>query len=338
MRTAVIGLGRMGLRHLKIVADSGADVVGVVDPRDQARDQAMAEFSLPATRCFADAATMLKTARPECVVIATTAPSHADLACRAATLGVRYILCEKPMAVSLAQCDAMLAACAESGAKLAINHQMRFMEQYTRSKTIIESDAFGGLGSATVIAGNFGLAMNGTHYFEAFRYITGEPVTTVSARFSAETVPNPRGAQFVDRAGTVRLETASGKRFYLDASADQGHGMIAIYAGRHGRLTIDELTGRAHLVMRRPEHRAMSTIRYGMPWEEEEFSIAPADAVEPSRAVFTALLAGEDFPNATIARQAVEVLVACYRSDEQDGRIVHLDRDQLPRDRVFPWA
>src|SRR6202011_1760635 len=137
----------------------------------------------------------------------------------------------------------------------AINHQMRFMEQYTRSKAIVHSEAFGRLGSVTVVAGNFGLAMNGIHYFEMFRFITDEPTIAVSARFSSETVPNPRGPQFVDRAGTIRLETPSGARFYMDASADQGHGMQVVYAGRHGRLTVDELAGHATLVARRPEHR-----------------------------------------------------------------------------------
>jgi predicted dehydrogenase len=64
----------------------------------------------------------------------------------------------------------MIRACEQQGAQLAINHQMHFMEQYTSPKAIIESDAFGGLRSATVVAGNFGMGMNGLHYFEMFRF------------------------------------------------------------------------------------------------------------------------------------------------------------------------
>jgi predicted dehydrogenase len=338
MKTALIGLGRMGLRHLKILRESGLELVGVADSRAEAVAQAQAEFALPASLCFAAADTMFERVHADCIVIATTAPDHCGLTLRAVAAGATHILCEKPMAVSLRQCDAMVDACARAGTKLAVNHQMRFMEQYARPKAIVRSAAFGGLGGVTVIAGNFGLAMNGTHYVEMFRYMTDEPALLVSARFSSDAVPNPRGPQFVDRAGTIRVETGSGKRFYLDASTDQGHGMEVIYAGRHGRLTVDELAGRAMLVQRRSEHRDAPTTRYGMPWVEEEFALIPADAVEPTRAVFNALITGSDFPNGVDARCAVEVLVAAYLSDEQDGRTLHLGRDVLPRDRVFPWA
>ena len=170
------------------------------------------------------------------MVVATTAPSHADFVCLAAKNGAKAILCEKPMAVSLADCDRMIEACAASGTRLAINHQMRFMEQYTKAKEIVEGASFGGLASATVVAGNFGIAMNGSHYFEMFRYLTDEMPVQVAAWFSADTVANPRGVQFEDRAGNVRITTAKGRRFYLDASTDQGHGMHVTYAGPYGRL------------------------------------------------------------------------------------------------------
>lgn len=338
MKVAVIGLGRMGLRHLQIVSELNCEIAAIVDPRRPARAEAQAAFGLPPEICFADAEGMFDQVRPDCVIVATTAPSHAQLTCLAAARGASHVLCEKPMAVSIAQCDSMLAACLAAGTKLAVNHQMRFMEQYTTPKSIIGSDTFGELGGITVSAGNFGLAMNGTHYFEMFRFITGERVSLVNARFSAGSVVNPRGAEFEDRAGTVRLETPSGKRCYLDASADQGHGMQVVYAGRRGQLTVDELAGKMRLVARNPEHRDLPTTRYGMAWEERQIAIKPTDAFEPTRAVFKSLLTGDDFPDGLAGRQAVEILVACYVSDEQDGRTIHLDHETLPRDRAFPWA
>ena len=87
---------------------------------------------------------------------------------------------------------------------------MRFMEQYTKAKEIVEDASFGGLASATVVAGNFGIAMNGSHYFEMFRYLADEMPAKVAAWFSSETVANPRGAQFEDRAGSVRITTGEG--------------------------------------------------------------------------------------------------------------------------------
>jgi len=328
----------MGLRHLQVLKDLNLDVVGVSDVQEAARAKAGTDFGLSPSALFTDARDMIERTKPELVVVATTAPSHAEIVCLAACKGAKAILCEKPMATSLADCDRMIEVCATSGTRLAVNHQMRFMEQYTKPKALIEDEAFGGLGSVSVVAGNFGMAMNGSHYFEMFRYLTDEMPATVSAWFSSETVPNPRGAQFEDRAGTVRITTKKGRRFYMDASTDQGHGMHVIYAGPFGRLEVDELAGRAHLVVRKAENRTMPTTRYSCSADERDMAIAPADAVAPTKAVLSALLAGENYPDGAVGRMAVEVLVAAYASHEQGGRTIDLASAKLPRERIFPWA
>ena len=80
-----------------------------------------------------------------------------------------------------------------------------------------------------VSAGNFGMAMNSIHYFEAFRFLADEAPLSVSAWFDDELLSNPRGPQFQDVSGCVRVTTSSGHRLYIDASADQGHGMQVTY-------------------------------------------------------------------------------------------------------------
>jgi len=275
--------------------------------------------------------------RPEIVIVATTAPTHARFTELAAAAGARYILCEKPMATSLADCERMRETCARHGARLAINHQMRFMEQYSAPRRLLESEAFGGFRSATVVAGNFGLAMNGTHYVEAFRYLAGEPPVEAVAWFSEARLANPRGPEFEDRAGTIRLTTASGHRLYLDASDDQGHGLTAIYAAVYGQVIVDELAGELAWIARRPEHRDAPTTRYAMPWERGTAAIAPASILAPTRAVLDALLDDGDFPTGEDGQIAVAALVAAHLSAEGAGRPIAID-DQLPRDRVFPWA
>ena len=338
MKAALVGLGRMGLRHLAVLRDLGLDVVGTADLQEAAREKARSDFALPASALFADAREMVERLRPDLLVVATTAPAHAELVCLAAKNGARAILCEKPMAASLAECDRMIDACKASGTRLAVNHQMRFMEQYTVPRSIVQDGSFGGLSSINVVAGNFGLANNGSHYFEMMRYVSGEMPATVTAWLSAESVPNPRGPQFEDRGGAVRLTTATGKRFYMDAGTDQGHGMHVTYAGRNGRLDVDELAGKARLVLRKAEHSAEPTTRYGMPWEEREISIAPADSVAPTRAVLAALLADKDYPDGAVGRMAVGVLVAAHLSHERGGVGIDLASAKLPRERTFSWA
>ena len=337
MKAAVIGAGRMGRRHLQVVRALGLELVGLADAQKPALEAATREDAVPADLTYTDVASLLEERQPECVIVATTAPSHAEFTCQAAEAGARLVLCEKPMAVSLAECDRMLQVCRDQGTRLGVNHQMRFMEQYTAPKELLDSDAFGGLRSVLVAAGNFGLAMNGTHYFEMFRFMAEEPPETVTAWFSAGAVPNPRGAEFQDRAGSVRMETASGVRFYMDVSDDQGHGVKVAYSARYGQITVDELAGVMVVDVRQDEHRPLPTTRYGMPNRREARHIRPADAVAPTRAVLEALVRGKDYPSGEDGRLAVAALVAAYVSDESGHAAVRIDKT-LPAERTFPWA
>lgn len=338
MKTVVLGAGRMGRRHMQVVRDLGLDLVGICDQNPEALVLASKEQGVPLELHFDDVPTLLKCIRPECVIVATTAPSHAEYTCMAVEAGAKFILCEKPMAVSLAECDRMIEVCAHYGAQLAINHQMRFMEQYTEPKRIFQSDAFGGLQTMTVVAGNIGMAMNGLHNFEAFRLMTDEAPAEVTGWFSPEKVSNPRGPQYEDQGGSVRLVTASGKRFYMEIGADQGHGDYVIYAGRWGQLVVDELAGTMTLSVREEQYRNLPTTRYGMPAVHSIITILPADAVAPSRAVLDALLKGNGPPSGEDGRSAIATLIAAYISNENGHRTVELDETEEHRDRRFPWA
>lgn len=328
----------MGRRHIQVVRDLGLNLVGICDLNFEALSLATEEHNVSSELHFTEVRHLLKQVEAECVIIATTAPTHCEYTCLAAESGAKYVLCEKPMAVSLAECDKMLEVCAHYGTELAVNHPMRFMEQYTEAKRIIESDGFGGLCSITVVGGNFGMAMNGPHYFELFRYMTDEAPVEVSAWFSPGKVPNPRGPQFEDHAGAVRLTSASGKRCYMEISADQGHGAHVIYAGPYGQLVLDQLAGNVKVITRDEEYRNLPSTRYGMPAMEKNFKIQPADVIGPSRAVLAALLNKTNFPSGEDGRLAVSVLVGAYISDENGHRPVRINEEPLPRERVFPWA
>ncbi len=338
MRTAVIGAGRMGRRHIQVIRDLGLELVGVADSRRSSLEEARREHGFGDDLLFQDGLQLLASRRPDVVIVATTAPGHAPLTCAAARAGAKAILCEKPMAISLAQCDEMIETCRRYGARLAVNHQMRVMEQYTAAKAVIESPEFGGWSSITVVAGNFGAAMNGTHYFELLRWLAGEEPATVAAWFSAEAVPSPRGPEFSDRAGSIRVTTRSGRRLYLEIGADQGHGVRVVYAGRWGIAVADELKGTLLVSTRAPEHRDLPTTRYGMPSIDRKIEVAPADAVTPSRKVLERLLEGRDYPTGEDGRTALATLVAAFVSNESGHQPVSVDLGALPRDRSFDYA
>ena len=337
MKVCVIGVGRMGRRHITAARNVGFELAGVFDQSPEALSTTLDECNVEKAMAFDDVGRMLVVAHPDAVVVSTTAPSHCEFVCAAATTGARYILCEKPMASSLEECDRMIAACHAAGARLAVNHQMRFMEQYTEIKALIDTPEFGGLRAMVVTASNFGLAMNGSHYFEAFRYLAGETVADISCWFDPNSVPNPRGPQYIDRSGQLRGISASGVRLVMEFGADLGHGIEVVYGCRNGQIVVDELAGFVRAVYRMPEYRDLPTTRYGMPANEFQRKIAQADVIKPTEDLWRAMLADGSYPDGASGRHAVAVLVAANLSSENDGRSVTLDHG-LPLERKFMWA
>jgi predicted dehydrogenase len=338
MRASVVGLGRMGMRHVEVLQGLGMTIVGIADQNAEAVAAARDIIGTDTLQGFADGIEMLGATRPEAVVIATTAPAHFPLVKAAVEAGARYILCEKPIAISLAEAEEMVALCNDAGVMLSINHQMRFMDNFTEAKRLAESEELGGLVSMVVAGSNFGLAMNGSHYFEAFRWITGAPVTHVSGWLEPEILPNPRGPQFEDRSGRVLARNAAGQTLYMDVSSKAGWGVCVTYICRYGQIFIDELLGEMRVVAREAEYRDLPTARYGMPVERRQETITPADSLTPTRAVWQAMLAGHDYPTGEDGLAAIRCLVAMHISDEAGGTAIPVEAASTARERRFAWA
>jgi predicted dehydrogenase len=336
----LIGAGRMGMAHMQAARNLGFHPAAICDMSEANRAKAAAAAGdLSGDRLFADAAGMFAAHRDaELVVIATTADSHRVLVEHAAGSGARNILCEKPMATSVADCDAMIAACEASGSRLAINHQMRFMAQYTVVRDELTAGRLGPLASMTVTAGCFGLAMNGSHYCEAFAWLTGSPIVSATAWFSGAPFNNPRGPQFFDQAGEMRFVSADGRRLLLNIGSDQGHGMTAMYATQFGHMFVDEFEGLAYVTTRKPEHQQMPMTRYGMPWDRSERRFAQADNVGPTEAVMRALLAADDYPSGGDGRRVVAALAAAYKSAATGNIPVNVAELGAFGEQHFPWA
>ena len=337
MKIALIGSGRMGRRHISAIQMLGHEIFGVVDFNPQCLELAQKENGVPADKCHDNSGELFSRGIPDGLVVATTADYHHSLVIDAARRGVKFILVEKPMAVSVQQCQEMIQVCREEGATLGVNHQMRFMEQYTLTKGKSESEDLGGFCSMNVVAGNMGLAMNCSHFFEAFRYFTGERILSVNAWLSRYDLPNPRGYQFRDKSGVVRANSQSGKRLFIDCGGDQGNGIFVVYGCRFGQIRLDELTGDYTVMCRKHGDRELPTTRYGMPSEYYGSKIQGAEVVESSARVLESLLNRKDYVTGEDGLHAVKVLAACYKSNAHNGAEVQVD--DLDNDTtVFPWA
>lgn len=140
LRTALLGCGKVGQIHataLKELPES--ELVAVCDANAE-RAAAFAERF--GGRAFTDVQELLAASGAQAIVIGTPHPLHAEPAIRALEAGV-HVLVEKPMAASLADCDAMLAAAKRSGAVLAVISQRRLYEPVLRMKAAIDAGKIG---------------------------------------------------------------------------------------------------------------------------------------------------------------------------------------------------
>lgn len=337
-RVGIIGLGRMGIRHLEAVKKMGMDICGLVDTSATALSDAAEKFSISNDCCFNTARDMLVAMKPDAVVIATTAPTHAEYTILCAQNNVKYILCEKPMALSLDEANAMTDACDHYGAKLAINHQMMFLPQYTEIKNMIASDNFGPLSSIIVSGSNFGLAMNVSHYFEMFRFLTNSDIKNIQAWFENEKVFNPRGEQFEDYSGSLMAHNSIGTKMYVDFSAKAGHGLQVIYIFKYGQVIVDELSGFVRTICRKDEFKDLPTTRYGMPAEITQYEIQPFEMIDSTIMVWNAMLSSSEFPNDGVGSHAMNCLVAAIESHENNNIPISTDKISIEQARKFKWA
>lgn len=121
VRIAVIGVGALGRHHARLLAAlPGAQLVAVVDT-----DRGRAEEVAKAAGCQALVSVADLPAALDAVSVAVPTEAHAELAVPFLDRGVA-VLVEKPIARTLAEADAMIAAAERSGALLATGHTERF--------------------------------------------------------------------------------------------------------------------------------------------------------------------------------------------------------------------
>ncbi|SAK79116.1 Gfo/Idh/MocA family protein [Caballeronia ptereochthonis] len=142
LKLGIAGLGRaFSLMLPTFLADTRVKLVGACDPRETARAQFEADFDAPT---FDDIEALARMPDIDAIYIASPHQFHAAHTRIAARHG-RHVLVEKPMALSLAECDDMIAACREAGVHLIVGHCHSFDTPYLRTRELIASGAFGGV-------------------------------------------------------------------------------------------------------------------------------------------------------------------------------------------------
>lgn len=141
MRCGVIGLGLMGQTHVDVLRQHPYFALTAVASRNPAKRKVAEEVG---SRWFKSAEEMIANRVVEVIVIATPHWQHAELAIAALRAGL-HVVCEKPLAVTVAQADAVLRAARGSKGILTAIFQRRFEPVYQRAKALLASGELGSI-------------------------------------------------------------------------------------------------------------------------------------------------------------------------------------------------
>jgi phthalate 4,5-cis-dihydrodiol dehydrogenase len=140
LRVGVAGLGRAFTVMLPtLTADPRIALVAAADPRAQARQLFAAQFS---ARAYESIEALCADPAVEIVYVATPHQYHAAHAVLAAEHG-KHLLIEKPLALTLDECAAIIEAARRAGVRLVVGHSHSFDAPVRRLRALIDSGAFG---------------------------------------------------------------------------------------------------------------------------------------------------------------------------------------------------
>ncbi|TDY42174.1 putative dehydrogenase [Alicyclobacillus sacchari] len=143
MNVAVIGTGSISSKHIEgyMSFPNRCQIVAVCDIYVDKAEKSIEDYHVNAS-AVADYKQLLNNPDIDLVSICTPPSTHAEIAIDFLKAG-KHVLVEKPMAASLAECDAMIAAANESGRILSVIAQNRFRTPWMKLKQVLDENVAG---------------------------------------------------------------------------------------------------------------------------------------------------------------------------------------------------
>ena len=141
LRVGVIGLGYWGPNYARVLSElPAADLVAACDLSEDAISPLAARY--PAARMGRDPRTILEADDVDAVVVATPTSTHYALT-RAALDAGKHVLCEKPLASTVAQCDELIAAAKRARRVLFVGHTFIFNPAVRQMRELVAAGELG---------------------------------------------------------------------------------------------------------------------------------------------------------------------------------------------------
>jgi scyllo-inositol 2-dehydrogenase (NAD+) len=323
---AVVGAGRVGSVHAANLTEyvPDAKVTTVIDGDGEAAGRLAKRIGRG--ECHATLEAALEGADFDAVVISTPTFTHRDLAVRAAE-GGKHVFCEKPMALTVEECDDMISTAEGSGVVLQIGFMRRFQAEFVEAWRRISAGVIGEpmlIKSLTRGPGlpppwawdlrksNGMLAEVNSHDFDCVRWLVGSDVERVYVE-TANKKGAARGVEsldFYDNA-VVSLRFACGAIGTIDGTcpADYGYDARVEVVGSEGLLVIGDLCGQPIVEARDREVGSVTPLHRSWP---ERFEQGYRDEIRSFVAV--ALNSGQPTVTGEDGRHAVRAVLAANRS------------------------
>ncbi len=246
-RIAIIGAGVMGKDHAKIVVEDlpGATLQVVCD-LDAERARLVAD-SLGAADASTDALAVIGRRDVDAVIVASPDSTHASLSKACVSAG-KYVLCEKPLSQSSAECLDVMETEKTAGRKFIL---LGFMRRYDRTYTEMRMALNNGTIGRALMMHNFhrnvaiptsdftsmmAITNSAPHEFDIVRYVLGSECSSISAF-------RPRRSDAVVAPVFLVVETDTGQiaTIEINNSAGYGYDVRAELVGEKGSVASNDL-------------------------------------------------------------------------------------------------
>jgi predicted dehydrogenase len=356
---SLIGCGRISFKHIEAFVKNADNMVLVAlcdlvlsRAEEKAKEYQMHTVGVNVA-VYTDYQTMLAECKPDIVAIATESGKHKDIAIDCLNAGC-HVICEKPIALSTKDADAMNEAAKRAGKKLAVCFQNRFNAPVQKLRTALEARRFGRLLHGMVQvrwnrneayyaeapwrgtwAMDGGILMNQcTHGIDLLQWMLGEDAVRVQAqtrRFLRPIEAEDFGAAIVEfRNGSVGIIEGSADVYpsnlneTLSIFGEKGSvviGGLAVNKLETWRFSDADAVGDTEDTVLNPHEKNPPTV-YGF-GHEALFK----DFVEALNQNRDPLITGEK------GKKALEIILAIYKS-QKTGKPVDLPCDFSTREMI----
>jgi predicted dehydrogenase len=227
-RVALFGSGWVQDFHARaVLAHPTAELVAVANWRPESAAKLAERYGIP--RVASDWEALAGDPGVDAAIVATPNALHAPQAIALLRNG-KHVMVEKPMATTVAECDAMIAAAERSGASLMVAHCWRFREEVVALRDRIAAGEFGevvktrgygvhanwgpsGWFTQRELAGGGALVDMGVHAIDTARFLLSEPVpervcATLGTRY---------GTYDVDDDGILLISWSNGTNSVIES-------------------------------------------------------------------------------------------------------------------------